>query len=111
MSLCARTPVHAGRALRKTLMICGPNSEWVEEVTRRLSENRDRREKVGKRGKTRVSSRRIARYLMKIYASLTRFYRFRSRFSILRQPPRQAAAYRFTPPYRLERRRWLLLGF
>jgi len=36
---------------------------------RRLSENRDRSEKVGKRGKTCVSSRRIAGYLTRSYAT------------------------------------------
>jgi hypothetical protein len=66
------------------------------------SENRDRREEVGKRGNICVSARRIARdqddvedlgrepvgiYLTRTYASLARFYRFRSRFSILGQPP------------------------
>jgi hypothetical protein len=58
-------------------------------ATRRLSENRGRREKVGKRGKTCLSTRRIARYLTRAYASSVRFYRFRSRFSILGQPPRE----------------------
>ena len=43
---------------------------YVAKISsRRLSENRDRREEVEKRGKTCASSRRIARYLTRTYAT------------------------------------------
>jgi N-hydroxyarylamine O-acetyltransferase len=82
----------------------GPDWTMLERRPRRLSENRDRSEKAGKRGKMCVSSRRIARYLTRAYAPFARFYRFRSRFSILRQPPiaEWKLRYRFAPrPRRL----------
>jgi hypothetical protein len=74
--------------------VCGRALE--ASLARGLSENRDRSEKVGKRGKTCVSTRRIARYLTKTYASLARFYRFCSRFAILGQPPSTTTRLRQT---------------